>query len=164
MADIVAGDDKIASVIGDAAHKQMDMGIVRVPMIHGNPFELRPKIALHLRDEIACEPPQVGHLRGILRRDREPEVVTVVLASLGESRLVRSRRSSIEHPRGLTVPRYPLSPQIGDVGGERRRTKSPSLVADDASLHNHSALRTEEPCPDKSDPAATESRARRTSD
>jgi hypothetical protein len=49
MADIVAGDGEIASVIGDAAHKQVDVRIVGVPIIDCDPFELGP------RSLIICE-------------------------------------------------------------------------------------------------------------
>ena len=45
-ADVVAGDDEILAVVVAAAHQEMDMRIVGVPMIDGDPVELGAEIAL----------------------------------------------------------------------------------------------------------------------
>src|SRR6185437_5877792 len=38
-ADVVAANDQVLAVVGAAANQKMDMGIVRVPVIDGDPVE-----------------------------------------------------------------------------------------------------------------------------
>jgi hypothetical protein len=85
----------------------------------------------------------------------------IVLASLGESRFVRSLPSGIEHPHSLTVSRYGFSLQISDMSGEWRRTESTPLMANNARFPDHPALRAEEPGEAESDAATPEGRASR---
>ena len=64
-ADIVAGDDEVLAGLVDAAHQQVDMRIVGVPVIDGDPIEPGPKIGFHLPREVAGEGAEVGHLGGV---------------------------------------------------------------------------------------------------
>jgi hypothetical protein len=82
MTDVIARDDEIGTVICDAAHQQMLMRVVGVPMGDANPVQPGAEIALHLADQVAAEGPEVGHLGGILRRDDEAEMMPVVEAAL----------------------------------------------------------------------------------
>ena len=60
--DVVAGDDEVVAVVGHAAHDEMDVRMLGVPVIDGDPVELRAEILLHLADEVAGEGLEVGHL------------------------------------------------------------------------------------------------------
>ena len=47
-ADVVAGDDEILAGLVDAADQQVDMRIVGVPVIDGDPVEPGAEVGLHL--------------------------------------------------------------------------------------------------------------------
>ena len=44
-ADIVAADDKVVPIIRASARQDMDVGMLGVPMIDGDPIDLCPEIA-----------------------------------------------------------------------------------------------------------------------
>ena len=132
MADVIAADDQILPVIGTPAHQDMDVRIVGVPVIDGDPVQLRSEVALGVGHELARERMQVRHLRRVLRRHGEAEMVAVVLAALGESLGVRDIRCGVEHACVLPVSRDAFALQIGDVLGERRGRKALAMVAHDA--------------------------------
>ena len=85
MADVIAADDQILTVLGTPAHQDMDVRIVGVPMIDGDPVQLRSEVALDVGHELAREGAEVRQFGGVLRRNGEAEMVAVVLAALGES-------------------------------------------------------------------------------
>ena len=47
-ADIVAGDHEVLPCLIDAAHQKMDMRIVGVPVVDGDPIEPGPQVGFHL--------------------------------------------------------------------------------------------------------------------
>ena len=49
LTDVVASDQEVVAVIAFAADKDMDMGIVGVPVIDAEPIEPRAEIAFNLR-------------------------------------------------------------------------------------------------------------------
>ncbi len=91
--DIIAGDDEVFSVLGDAAHHEMDVRMLSVPVIDGDPLEFRAEILFHLAHEIAGEGFEIGEFRGVLRRDDEAEMMPVIFAPLGDRLWDRRRRS-----------------------------------------------------------------------
>ena len=58
LLDVVAGDDEILAVVGAAAHDDVDVGIVGVPVIDADPIELGAEILLHLAHQLAGEAPR----------------------------------------------------------------------------------------------------------
>ena len=64
-ADIVAGDHEVLAGLIDAAHQEMDMRIVGVPVVDGDPIEPGPKIGFHLPGEVSREGSEIGHLGGV---------------------------------------------------------------------------------------------------
>ena len=108
LPDVVAADDEILAVVGAAAHQDMDVRIVGVPVIDGDPVELRAEIALGVRHQLAREGPKIGHLGRVLGGDGEPEVMPVVLAALGERLGVgvvgRGRRTSCASAPSRVTP------------------------------------------------------------
>src|SRR3546814_15196809 len=73
------------AVISFAADKQVNVRVVGVPVIDGDPFEPGAKIAFHRGDKIAGEGADIGQLAAILRRDNEAEMVAVVGAAFREA-------------------------------------------------------------------------------
>ena len=84
LLDVVAADDQVRAVVGAAAHQDVDVRIVGVPVIDGDPVELGAEIPLDVGHQLAGEGAKIGHLGRILGRHREPEMMPVVLAPLGE--------------------------------------------------------------------------------
>ena len=87
-ADVVAADHQVLAVIGSSADEDMDVWIVRVPVIDGDPIEPGAEIAFGVGHQLAGEGAQAFQLGGILRRDDETKVVPVILAALREGPLV----------------------------------------------------------------------------
>ena len=81
LLDVVARDDEVLAVVGDAAHDDVDVWMLGVPVIDGDPIELGAEVLLHLADQLAGEALEVGHLGGILGRDDESEMVAIILAT-----------------------------------------------------------------------------------
>lgn len=65
--DIVAVDHEVLPIVGAAADDHMHMGVISIPVIHADPFELRTEILFHLRHQFAGEVLQVFHIDRIFR-------------------------------------------------------------------------------------------------
>ena len=115
LADVVAADDEVLAVVGAAAHQHMDVRIVGVPVIDGDPVELRAEIAFGVGHQLAGEGAKIGHLGRVLGRHGEPEMMAVVLAPLGESLGVGVVGPGVEHPGVRAVAGDAFALEIGDV-------------------------------------------------
>ena len=131
LLDVVAADDEIRAVVGAPAHQHMDVRIVRVPVIDGDPVEFRAEIALGVSHQLAGEGAKIGHLGRVLGGHREPEVMAVVLATLGERPGVGVVGPGVEHPGVRAVAGDAFALEIGDMLRQRRRAELRSLMADD---------------------------------
>ncbi|REG35269.1 hypothetical protein ATH84_103630 [Paracoccus versutus] len=134
------------------------MGIVGVPVIDGDPVQIRAEVLFHLRHEVPGEPLQVGHVGGILRRDDEAEMVPVVLAVLGEGGIVGIIAAGVGHQPAAVVAADALALEIGEMGRHRRRAEGPAPVPDHPRLHHHPALRREQTRAAKARPSAPKGR------
>ncbi len=134
--DVVAGDDEVLAVLAHAAHDQVDMGMLGVPVIDADPIKLRAEVVLHLPDEVAGEGLEVGHLHGVVGRDDEAEMMPVILAPLSERLRVGVIGTRSEQPGLLPVPGDALAAQIAEVG---RKWRAPSCVTDDTRLDDGAA-------------------------
>ncbi|CAH1666802.1 hypothetical protein CHELA40_12894 [Chelatococcus asaccharovorans] len=159
MADIVARNDEIGAGLVDAAHEKMNVWVVGVPMIDGDPIEPRAKVRLHLFDQIAGEGAQVVHLAGVFRGDDEAEMVPVVLAAIGEAEIVGAVVVGVEHDALLAVSADAFALQIREVRRDRSGTESPAPVPGDARLGDDAAMRAEQPAARDHIAAAAEGRA-----
>ena len=56
---------------------------------------------------------QVGHLAGILGRDDEAEMVSVVLAPIGKGEIVGAIGAGVEHDALFSIPADALALEIG---------------------------------------------------
>jgi hypothetical protein len=86
-----------------------------VPVIDGHPIEPGPEVALRVGHQFPSEGAKVGHLRGVLGRHRELEMVPVLLAGLGEDLWVGVVGSRVEHSGFSAVAADPLAFEVGDV-------------------------------------------------
>jgi hypothetical protein len=132
FADIVSADDKVPSVIRSTSHEDMDVRVVRIPVIDRNPFQLRPEVALGVVHEFTGEGAKVRHLCGVFGRDNEPEMMPVFRAALGERSPIRVVRGRVEKARVLAIAGHAFALEIGDVPGERRCDELAATMAHDA--------------------------------
>ncbi|MBP1293489.1 hypothetical protein M2192_007566 [Bradyrhizobium elkanii USDA 61] len=118
--DVVAGDDEVLAVFGDAAHDDVDVRVLGVPVIDAQPVEPGAKILFHLADQLAGETFEVSHLRRVFGRDDETEMVAVILTPLSEGLGIGILCVRAEQVGLLPVPGDALAPEIAEVRGERR--------------------------------------------
>ncbi len=97
----------------------MDVRLVGVPVIDGNPVDARSEISLGAGHQVAGERAQVGHFRRVLGRHDEAEMVPVVRAPLGECRDVGGIAPRIEQAGVRPVTGHAVALQIAEVLGER---------------------------------------------
>jgi hypothetical protein len=65
LALIVAGNDEVATFVTLAAHDDVDVGIVGIPMIDPDPVKFSAEIALSLRHQVSGESLAVRELLGV---------------------------------------------------------------------------------------------------
>ena len=131
VADVVAADDQILAVVGAAADQHVNVRVVGIPVIDGDPVEAGPEVALGVLHQFAGEGAKVGHLGGVLRRDGEAEMMPVLVAAFGERLRVGVIGGGVEHPGVRAVAGDAVAFQIGDMFRERRRTKAAAVSAHD---------------------------------
>jgi len=119
-ADVVPRYHQVMAIVAPAAHDDMDVWVFRVPVVDSDPFELRSKIPLGLRHEIAGKRLQVRKLVGVVRGHNEAKVVAIALTPICERAMIGLVAFSVEHPAGGTVPRYSITTEIFEVSPERR--------------------------------------------
>ncbi|MBR0856912.1 hypothetical protein JQ570_21055 [Bradyrhizobium liaoningense] len=108
-----------------AAHEQVDVRIVDVPVIGSDPVEPRAQIRFHLLRELGGERLEVGHLASVvLGRDDEAEMVAVVLAPVGKGKIVGAIGAGIEHDArgGCHESSILALKEIADDGQDKHRT------------------------------------------
>src|SRR5664279_1372967 len=88
LANIVARDDEILVVVGLAPDDDMDMRVLRIPVIDSGPIEPRAKVALGVGHQVAREGFDIREFHGVIRRNNEPEMMPIVVASLSKSFLI----------------------------------------------------------------------------
>jgi hypothetical protein len=113
------------AVIGAASHEDMDVWVLGVPMVDGDPIEPRAEVARGLVHELAGEGPQARELAGIIGRDDEPEMMPVVLATLSEGSAVGLVSGGIEQFAGRPIAGHPVALEISDMGAQRTRRSHP---------------------------------------
>ena len=120
----------------------MDVWVVGVPMLGGDPIELGPKVSLRVGKKIAGERLEVDHLGCRLRADDEPEVMAVVPAAFRKAFVVGGVALGIEHPRFLAIAGHFLAFEVSHVRGKRGRAECPAAMANDAGPDHDAAGRT----------------------
>ena len=115
VADVVAADDQVVTVVGAAADEHMDVRIVGVPVIDRHPIKLGAEVALRVGHQFPSEGAKIGHLARILWRHGEPEMMPVLLAPFDESLCVGVVGSRVEHTCIRAVAGDALAFEVGDV-------------------------------------------------
>ena len=118
-ADVVAADDQISTVLGAAAHEDVHVRIIGVPMILGDPVQPCIKITFGIGDQFAGEGAQVRHLGRILRRNREAEMMPIILTPLRKGLRVAILRGRTEHSRVGVIAGDALTFEIRDMFRKR---------------------------------------------
>jgi hypothetical protein len=59
LADVVASNHQVVTIVGPAPHDDMDVRVVRIPVIDSDPIEPGAEIPLGLRHQVARERSQV---------------------------------------------------------------------------------------------------------
>jgi hypothetical protein len=90
-----------------------------VPMIDGNPVEAGAKVAFGVGQEVARESLHVGKWGRIIRRENEPEMMPVALASLSEGLMIAIVALGTEHPGLFAVLGHAVAAEIGKMRGKR---------------------------------------------
>ena len=144
VADIVAGDHQIGPTLIDATHDQMDMRVVSVPVRHGGPVQAGAKIGFHLPHEVAGEAVEVRHLRRVLGRDDEAEMMPVIPATGSKILCIHVLTIRPEQMRFLAVMGDAIPTQIGEMIGQRSRTRAAPGLSDHASLDGDAAMGVEQ--------------------
>jgi hypothetical protein len=113
VADVVAGNHEVAAVVALAADDDMDVRVVRIPVIDPNPIEPGAEILFGLHHQVSGERPQIRKLLRVLRGHDEPEMMPISFAAVGERAIVGIVVLGVEHPAGGAVLRDTLPPQVG---------------------------------------------------
>jgi hypothetical protein len=88
LANIVARDNQILVIAGPATDNDMDVGMLCIPVIDGDPVEAGAQIAFGFGHEVAREGFDIGKFSGILGRNDEAEMMPVLLAPLCKSPMI----------------------------------------------------------------------------
>ena len=110
----------------------MDVRIVGVPVIDRDPIKLGAEVAVRIGHQFPSEGAKIGHLACIFWRHGEAEMMPILLAPFDESLRIGVVGSRVKHPGFSAVARDALAFEVGDVLGERRRTKTATALAHDA--------------------------------
>ena len=102
-----------------AADQDVDVRIVGVPVIDGDPIEPGAEIAFDVLHQLSDEAAHVLKFGRILGRDDEPEMVPVIGGALGKGLFIGRVRGGVEHPRIGAVAGDAVALQISDVLGQR---------------------------------------------
>jgi hypothetical protein len=119
VADVVTRNHEISAIVGLAAHDDMDMGILGIPVIDSDPVELRTEISLGVSHQVPRERLQIGEPVCVVRGHDEPEVVAIALAPIGECAVIGVVVLGVEHPARGAVFRHAVAAEIDEVGAER---------------------------------------------
>jgi len=126
---------EVLTVIGAAADNDVDMRVLRIPVVDSHPVEPGPEVTLRLRHQLPGKSLEIRQLGRVVRRYDEPEMMPVALAPRCEGTMVGVIPLGIEHATSGPVFGYALTPQIGQMSTERN---SAHPVPHHARLYNHS--------------------------
>ena len=140
LADVAAVDNQVAAIVGLAAYQNVDVGIVGVPMVNGDPVETCAKIPFHLAQQVSGKAPHIGQFGRVFGRNNETEMVTVIGAALGEGSAVDGLVAAAEQRRILPVAGHAIALEIGQVLCQRRGSEASPAMPHDPRLDDHTAL------------------------
>ena len=148
--DVVACDVQDLAIVGDAPDQDVGMGVAGIVVIDRYPIQIRPEIGFHLLHKATGKGAQVAHLRGILRRHDEAELMPVLTAALDEGAAVRLILDGRIDPPLLTVPGDAVPFEISQMGIDRFAERASHLRTTITTLRielDHARLDDDPPCP-----------------
>ena len=140
FADIAPVNDKIGAVTGNAAHQHMDVRIVGVPMVNGDPVQFGAQILGRVSHQFAGEAAQVFHVPCIFGRDDETKVVPVIFATPCKGIPISPVGLGIEHRGIAPVAGHAVTLKILDVLCQRCGAVMRTFMASDARHNSNAAL------------------------
>src|SRR5262249_1695764 len=136
FADVIPGDYEVTTIISTAANDDVNVGMLRVPMVDRDPVELGPEVTLGMRHQVSGKCLEIRQLSGIIRRDNKPEMMPITLAAFSKRTMVGLVMVGVEHPSRGTVLGDAFSPEIAEMRAERCALNP---VPDHARLDDHAA-------------------------
>ncbi len=116
------------------------MGVIGVPVIHRDPIEPGAEVRLHLFGQVAGEGFEVVHLRGILGRDNEAEVMPVPVTAFGKAQIIGAVGLRIEHDAALAFLRDTIAFEIFEMSCQQCCVIGLAAVTRDAGFDHNTAL------------------------
>jgi hypothetical protein len=117
--NIVPRDDQILAIAGPAPDNDMDVGMLCIPVIDGDPVETGSQIALGIGDEVARKSLDIRKFASVFGRDNELEMVPVAVAPLREGLMIGVIALGAEHPGLFAVLGHAVAAKIGKMRGQR---------------------------------------------
>lgn len=127
--DVVAADDKVGTVVRATAHENVDMGMLGIPVVDGDPVEPRAEITRGLIHQLTGKAPQAFQLSGIIRRDDEPEMMPVPVAAFRKSPAVCIVPGSIEELTGRSIAGDTVPFEMRGAGRGSRLPSAPTSTS-----------------------------------
>ena len=97
----------------------MDMGMLRVPMVDGDPVEAGTQVAFGAGHEIPSESFHIRKFTRVFGRNNEPEMMPVLLAPLCKNPIIDLITLSGKHPSRITIFGHAVAAEISEMGGKR---------------------------------------------
>jgi hypothetical protein len=118
LPDIVARSDGILFIDSAPSGDDMNVGMLGVPVIDGDPVEAGAQFAFGVNHEIGREGFDVGEFVGIFGRDNEPEMMPVLRTPLSEGFVIDVIALSAKH---FGPDRRPSSRHYGEDRQDQRK-------------------------------------------
>src|SRR5262249_34066543 len=110
---------EVAAVIGAAANNDVNVRMLRVPMVDRDPVELGPEVTLRLRHQVPGKCLEIRQLSGVIRRHDEPKMMPITLAAFRKGAMVGVVMLGVEHPSRGAVLGDPFPLEIVEMRAER---------------------------------------------
>ena len=142
--DVVPADNKVGTVVRAAAHENVDMRMLGIPVVDGDPVEPRAEIARGPIHQLTGKAPQAFQFGGIIRRDDEPEMMPVAIAAFRECPAVCIIPGGIEEFTGRSIAGDTVLFEIADMSPKCARR--PHATYDTRFDHGAAGAVVEEAC------------------
>jgi|GEM_PF-4120187 hypothetical protein len=125
--EVLAVDFQRATVFPDAADQEVDVRVVGVVMVNGDPLKARVKIAFHLRNQVTDVSVKIDAVGVFGRHDERPHQLVALLP-------IANGRSWVETVIHSVESEAPLVSALGIFAAEIARMRGPSPVVAIASV------------------------------
>ncbi len=123
MRNIRPRHDKVRAIFTPPPDDQMRMRPARIMVDCADPFEPRPQIGFHLRDEITDEGLEVCHFGAVFGRNNEPEMMPVFGNGFDEIGRVGILAHGVKQFPAILLFQRCVAPDVSDVGCQCRHAR-----------------------------------------